>query len=50
MFCMIKDFGVVVLNYNDYTTTQRFIDNIKNFNSDIQFVIVDNCSTNNSLK
>ncbi len=38
------------MNYNDYTTTQKFVDHIKNFGSDIQFVIVDNCSTNNSLE
>ena len=47
---MFKTFGVVILNYNDYATTQKFIDHIKNFGSDIQFVVVDNCSTNNSLE
>lgn len=46
---MNKIFGVVVLNYNDYATTKHFIDNVKNFNNDIQFVVVDNCSTNNSF-
>lgn len=47
---MFKTFGVVVLNYNDYVTTQKFIDHVKNFKSEIQFVIVDNCSTNDSLE
>ena len=42
-------FGVVVLNYFDYETTIRFIDkNIKKDNN-VKYVIVDNCSPNDSF-
>ena len=36
--------GFVVLNYNDYKTTIKLIENIKNYNSIDVIVIVDNCS------
>lgn len=42
--------GFVVLNYNDYKTTIKLIENIKNYNSIDVIVIVDNCSTDESYK
>ena len=40
--------GLVVVNYNDYENTIKFIDSIKNYNIIHKIVIVDNCSTDNS--
>ena len=40
--------GLVVVNYNDYENTIKFIDSIKNYNIIYKIVIVDNCSTDNS--
>lgn len=40
---------VVVLNYNDYITTQRFVDSIKDFEIVKHILIVDNCSSDNSF-
>lgn len=42
--------GIVILNYNDYKTTIKLIEKIKNFNSIDLIVIVDNCSTDESYK
>ncbi|MEK4482636.1 glycosyltransferase [Paenibacillus sp. FSL R5-0876] len=38
----------VVLNYNDYETTYKYITKIKNYSSLDKIVIVDNCSSDNS--
>lgn len=40
--------GMVILNYNDYDTTRKYIDKIKNFKVLNHIVIVDNNSTDNS--
>lgn len=42
--------GIVVLNYNDSKTTINFINNIKQFKNISKIVIVDNNSTDNSLR
>ncbi len=42
--------GIVILNYNDYTTTIKLVNKIQNYDSLNQIVIVDNCSTDNSVK
>lgn len=42
--------GIVIVNYNDYKTTKRLIDNIKNYKIFDKIVIVDNKSSDNSLK
>lgn len=41
--------GLIVVNYNDYKNTIKFIDSIKNYNVIDHIVIVDNCSTDNSF-
>lgn len=42
--------GIVIVNYNDYKTTKRLIDNIKDYKVFDKIVIVDNKSSDNSLK
>ena len=42
--------GLVVLNYNDYKTTIKLIQMIKNYDSIDLIVVVDNCSTDKSYK
>ena len=41
--------GFVVVNYNDYETTEKIIKNIYNYKIIDKIVIVDNCSTDDSL-
>lgn len=41
---------LIVLNYNDFETTEKFILQIKDYNILDGIVIVDNCSTDNSYK
>ena len=38
----------VVLNYNDWETTLSFINNVKDYESIGNLIVVDNCSTDNS--
>lgn len=40
--------AMIVLNYNDYETTMKFIENIINYKSIEKIIIVDNNSTDNS--
>ncbi len=40
--------AMVIINYNDYNTTKRLIDNIKDYKCLSKIVIVDNNSTDNS--
>jgi len=40
--------GFVVVNYNDYETTKKIIENIYNYKIIDEIVIVDNCSTDDS--
>lgn len=42
--------GIVILNYNDYKTTLNLINHIKYYTEIDHIVVVDNKSTNNSLK
>lgn len=42
--------GFVILNYNDYKTTIKLIECIKDYKSIDFIVIVDNCSTDNSYE
>lgn len=41
---------VLVLNYNDATSTLAYIDKIKDYDSVRKILIVDNCSTDNSVQ
>ena len=42
--------GMVIVNYNDYETTKRLIDNVKDYKVLKEIVVVDNKSTDDSLK
>lgn len=41
---------VVVLNYNDYQTTAQFVERIKEYEIINKIVVVDNCSTDESVE
>ena len=47
---MEKKLAVVILNYNDAATTSTLLSKIVNYDLISHIVIVDNCSTDNSLK
>lgn len=42
--------GLVILNYNDYNSTIKLINSIRNFSEIDHIVVVDNCSTNESYQ
>lgn len=42
--------GMVIVNYNDYETTKRLLDNVKDYRVLKEIVVVDNKSTDDSLK
>ena len=42
--------GIVILNYNDYDTTKKYVEKIKNFKVLNEIVIVDNNSTDGSYE
>ena len=42
--------GIVIVNYNDAKTTKRLLDNVKDYQILDKIVVVDNNSTDNSLK
>lgn len=42
--------GMVIVNYNDYETTKRLLDNVKDYKALKEIVVVDNKSTDDSLK
>lgn len=42
--------GFVIVNYNDFKTTNILIENIKNYKIIDEIVVVDNCSTDDSLE
>lgn len=46
----MKKTGFVIINYNDYKTTNTLIENIKNYDVIDEIVVVDNCSTDDSYK
>lgn len=41
---------IIILNYNDFKTTNEFVNRIKNFSILSKIIIVDNLSTDNSYK
>lgn len=41
--------GMVIVNYNDYETTKRLLDNVKDYKVLKEIVVVDNKSTDDSL-
>ena len=41
---------MVIVNYNDYKTTKRLLDNVKNYKILKEIVVVDNKSTDDSLE
>lgn len=44
----MKKLAMVIINYNDYDTTKKLVDNIKNYKVLDKIIIVDNASTDNS--
>ena len=42
--------GMVIVNYNDYETTKRLLDNVKDYKVLKEIVVVNNKSTDNSLE
>ncbi len=42
--------GMVIVNYNDYKTTKRLLDNVKDYKILTEIVVVDNKSTDDSLQ
>ena len=42
--------GMVIVNYNDYNTTKRLLDNVKDYKILKEIVVVDNKSTDDSLE
>ena len=42
--------GMVIVNYNDYKTTKRLLDNVKDYKILKEIVVVDNKSTDDSLE
>ena len=46
----MKKLGMVIINYNDFKTTNRLISNIKDYNVLDKIVIVDNSSTDDSYE
>ncbi len=44
----MRKLAMVIINYNDYDTTKKLIDNIKNYKVLDKIIIVDNASTDNS--
>lgn len=46
----MKKIGFIIINYNDYKTTKKLINNIKDYKCLSEIVVVDNASTDNSKK
>lgn len=44
------DIAIIVLNYNDYETTEKLINNVKDFDVIDKVIVVDNNSSDNSLE
>ena len=47
---MSKKLGIVIINYNDYKTTIRLLENIKSYSCIDKIVVVDNASTDKSYE
>ena len=45
----MKKIGFIIINYNDYKTTKKLINNIKNYKIIDEIVVVDNKSTDKSV-
>lgn len=45
----MKKIGFIIINYNDYKTTKKLIDNIKDYKVIDEIVVVDNKSTDKSV-
>lgn len=45
----MKKIGFIIINYNDYKTTKKLIDNIKDYEVIDEIVVVDNKSTDKSV-
>lgn len=41
---------IIILNYNDYATTKRYLESVKDFDSLHRIVVVDNCSSDGSYQ
>ena len=46
----MKKVGFLIINYNDYKTTIKLVDNIKNYKVINEIVVIDNNSTDDSVK
>ena len=42
--------GIIILNYNDYENTIKMLNRIKDFSCLSKIIVVDNCSTDNSVE
>ena len=42
--------GIIILNYNDYKTTKKLVENIRDYSNITNIVVVDNNSTDNSYE
>ena len=42
--------SIIILNYNDFETTNLMINKIKDYKVINHIIVVDNCSTDNSFK
>ncbi len=47
---MAKKIGMIIINYNDYNTTKRLLDNISKYKCLDRIVVVDNNSSDDSYK
>lgn len=46
----MQKLGMVIINYNDYSTTKKLLENIVDYSCLDKIVVVDNCSTDDSFK
>lgn len=42
--------GIIILNYNDYENTSKMLNQIKDYSCLSKIIVVDNCSTDNSVE
>ena len=42
--------GIIILNYNDYENTSKMLNQIKDYSCLSKIIVVDNCSTDNSME
>lgn len=42
--------GMLIINYNDYPSTKHLLDQVRSYSSIDEVVVVDNCSTDDSLR